>query len=341
MTQAEKLVSVLVPCLNEEANVERTHAEIQRVFHGLRGLDYELIFTDNHSTDRTFELLTAIAFRDPKVRVIRFARNEGYQRSVLAAYQAARGNCAIQMDCDLQDPPALIPKMLELWLAGHEVVYGVRRSVPDGLVIAGLRRSFYRLANALSQDDLPVNAGEFRLVDAKILSELRRVEDATPYVRGLVSSMGFSQVGLEYDRQARTAGASKFPLVKMIGMALDGILNHSLIPLRIASGVGIAVGLTTIFLLVGYLAGRLLFGQHWPAGFATTTVLLLLGITLNSLFLGIIGEYLGRIFLQMKSRSRPIVQLEIDNGGRTARHPPLDPVREPKVRLEPETESVT
>lgn len=339
MVGRTKLVSILVPCLNEEANVERAHSEIRRVFSGLRGYDYEIIFTDNHSTDRTFELLTAIAFGDSRVRVIRFARNEGYQRSVLAAYQAARGDCAIQIDCDLQDPPALIPEMLSRWEAGHEVVYGVRRSLPDGPLMAAVRRGFYRLANALSDDDLPVNAGEFRLVDARLINELRRVEDATPYVRGMVSSMGFSQVGLEYDRQARVAGTSKFPLSKMIGLALDGILNHSLVPLRIASLVGIAVGLTTIALIIGYIAARLLFGQNWPAGFATTTILLLLGITLNGLFLGIIGEYLGRIFLQLKCRARPIVQVEIDAHSRPWIGGTL--VSAPETPAEPQTASAS
>lgn len=312
MAGASKLVSVLVPCLNEEGNVERTHQRITAVFDGLDGYDCEIIFTDNHSSDRTFELLSAIAARDPRVRVIRFARNEGYQRSVLCAYQSARGACSVQIDCDLQDPPELIPQMLELWEQGHEVVYGVRKSLPDGPVTAAMRRGYYWLINALSEDDLPINAGEFRLVDARLLAEIRKVEDATPYVRGLVSAMGFSQVGFTYDRQARTAGDSKFPLSKMITLGLDGVLNHSLVPLRVASGVGIAVGVATILLIIGYLAGRMLFGQHWPAGFATTTLLLLLGITLNALFLGIIGEYLGRIFLQLKMRSKPIIEAEID-----------------------------
>lgn len=348
MTAKTRLVSILVPCFNEEAMVERAHAEIKRTFDALPDYQYELIFTDNHSTDRTFELLTSIAFKDAHVRVIRFARNEGYQRSVLAAYQAARGDCAIQVDCDLQDPPELIPEMLKLWDQGHEVVYGVRRSLADGPVITAIRRGFYRLINALSEDDLPVNAGEFRLVDARLLAELHKVEDATPYVRGLVSGMGFSQIGFSYDRQARTAGTSKFPMSKMIALAMDGIFNHSLVPLRIASAVGMVVGLSTIALIIAYLAGRILFGQDWPAGFATTTILLLLGITLNGLFLGVIGEYLGRIFLQLKARTRPIVQVEIDgnatlpgpvqqDSGKAV--PQFAAVKERSARREPETES--
>jgi glycosyltransferase involved in cell wall biosynthesis len=310
------LVSILVPAFNEEDNVERTHAEITRVFDALPEYDHEIVFTDNHSTDRTFALLSDIARRDPRVRVIRFARNYGYQRSLLVAYQSARGDCSVQVDCDLQDPPSLIPEMLERWREGHQVVYGIRRSLADGPVTATMRRVYYYLVNALSEDELPVNAGEFRLVDGRILAELRKVSDTSPYLRGLISSMGYSQVGLEYDRGARVAGESKFPLSKMISLGLDGVLNHSLIPLRMASGIGMLVGVCTLLLLVGYLAGRVIFGQNWPAGFATTTLLLLLGITLNALFLGIIGEYLGRIFQQVKERPRPIVEAVVDGGRR-------------------------
>lgn len=325
------LVSVVVPAYNEEATVERAYREITTVFDALPGHALELIFTDNHSTDATFPKLKAIAAADPRVRVVRFSRNNGYQRSLLVAYQRARGHCAIQIDCDLQDPPQLIPQMLDMWRQGHQVVYGIRRKLPDGPVVAGLRRGFYAGLNALSEDELPVNAGEFRLVDARVLAELRKVNDATPYLRGLISAMGFSQVGFPYDREARQAGESKFPLSKMVSLALDGLLNHSLVPLRVASITGLAVGTCTFLLTLGYLAGRLIFGQQWPAGFATTTMLILMGITLNAIFLGIIGEYLGRIFLQVKGSTAPIVEAElncavspatIDNGvfPRTRRH---------------------
>jgi len=306
------LVSVLVPAYNEEGSVERAHAEISRVFAGLPDYDHEILFMDNHSTDRTFSLLQGIAARDSHVRVVRFARNNGYDRSLLFAYQQARGDCSIQVDCDLQDPPDLIPEMLARWEQGHQVVYGVRRSLADGPVSTALRRWYYSMVNVLSEDELPLNAGEFRLVDGCILRELRKVRDTNPYVRGLISAMGFSQIGIEYDRGDRLAGESKFPLSKMIALGLDGVLNHSLIPLRVASVVGLVVGLVTMLLIIGYMIGRLVFGQDWPAGFATTTLLLLLGITLNALFLGVIGEYLGRIFMQLKGRAFPIVEVEIN-----------------------------
>lgn len=306
------LVSILVPVFNEEANVERTYRAIQDVFATLPDHEYELIFTDNHSRDATFPLLEAIAGRDPRVRVIRFARNYGYQRSLLVAYQNARGACAVQLDCDLQDPPELIPQMLALWQDGHQVIYGVRRLLTDPPLVILLRRAFYRIVNALSEDDLPRDAGEFRLVDRCILVQLREVNDVTPYLRGMISAMGFSQIGLPYDRAARIAGESKFPFGKMVELAVDGVLNHSLVPLRIASAVGLIVGLCTLVLIFGYLVARIFFGQTWPGGFATTTLLLLLGITLNAFFLGVIGEYLGRIFLQLKRMPAPIVERRIN-----------------------------
>jgi len=308
LTSIPTRVSIVVPAFNEEATVERCYATIVEVFAGLPDYDYEIVFTDNHSTDRTFPLLRKIAEADSRVKVIRFSRNYGYQRSVLVGYKNASGACAIQLDCDLQDPPELIPQMLARWREGHQVVYGVRRSLKDGWMTAMARRGFYRFINALSDDELPIDAGEFRLVDARILQELRLVEDTTPYIRGLISALGFSQVGIEYDRGERIAGKSKFSLKPMIALAVDGLLNHSLVPLRIASAVGLLVGSITFLLIFVYLLLRLTFGAAWPAGFATTTILMLMSITLNALFLGIIGEYLGRVFVQSKQRPSPVVE---------------------------------
>lgn len=339
MMPAPVLVSVLVPAFNEEENVARAHAAIAAVFDSLPDYQLELIFTDNHSTDRTFERLRAIARRDGRVSVYRFSRNVGYHRSVLFAYQQARGSCAILLDCDLQDPPELIPAMLMRWSEGHQVVYGIRTSLPDGAVTAGFRRIFYRGIRALSDDDLPVDAGEFRLVGRPILDELRLVDDTSPYVRGLISSMGFSQVGIPYDRRERVAGTSKFPLRRMVSMALDGLLNHSMVPLRLASGIALVVGAVTFLLILGYLIGRLFFGQDWPAGFATTTLLLLLSITLNAMCFGILGEYLGRVFQQTKGRPKPIVELALlpgseSSAGAGTRMPASAPsgMHEPPVR---------
>lgn len=315
------LVSVLIPAFNEEENVERAYTAVTRTFERLPDYALEIIFTDNHSSDRTFEILRGIAKQDERVKVIRFSRNFGYQRSLLCAYKAARGDCSIQIDCDLQDPPELIPKMLQLWRMDHQVVYGVRRTLQDSFVVASVRRAFYRFIASISEDELPIDAGEYRLCDRAILDELAKVNDRYPYLRGLISSMGFSQIGFEYDREDRVAGSSKFPLRSMVSLAMDGILNHSLLPLRLASYAGLFVGLLSFLLVFGYIVGRVLFGQQWPAGFATTTVLLLMSISLNAIFLGIIGEYLGRLFMQTRANADPIVETRLNF------HEPAVPLR--------------
>lgn len=306
------LVSVLVPAFNEEENVERAYDTIIKTFERLPDYECEIIVTDNHSTDRTFEILQRIAKQDPRVKVIRFSRNFGYQRSLLYGYKSASGACSIQIDCDLQDPPELIPKMLDMWRMGNQVVFGIRRTLPDGFVVATLRRTFYWLVAAISEDELPLNAGEYRLCDRVILDELRKVNDTSPYLRGLISSMGFSQVGFEYDRADRIAGTSKFPLKSMIALAFDGLLNHSLLPLRLASYAGLSIGLLSLIITFIYIVGRVLFGQDWPAGFATTTILLLMSISINAIFLGIIGEYLGRLFIQSRTNADPIIERKLN-----------------------------
>ena len=326
------LVSILVPVYNEEDNIERAYDAIVEVFATLPDYRYEIIVTDNHSTDRSAEILADLARRDPDVRVVRFARNYGYQRSLLVAHKLAAGACSVQIDCDLQDPPRLIPHMLEEWRRGAQVVYGVRRSRKEGPLVGFGRRVFYRLINALSEDELPHDAGEFRLCDRRILDELRLVDDTSPYLRGLISSMGFRQVGFPYDRDARVAGQSKFPFRAMLALSVDGILNHSLVPLRLASLISLLVGTATMLLTFGYLVGRLIFGQEWPEGFATTTVLLLMSITLNAMFLGIVGEYIGRIFMQSKRRLVPIIEtsLNVEREVPSSRQGRSDSVSEPK-----------
>ena len=311
-----KLVSLVVPVLDEEENVERLYAAVEAVIAPLADrYDFEYVFTDNHSRDRTFALLTALAAKDPKVRAFRFSRNFGFQRSIWTGYALARGDAAIQLDCDLQDPPALIPAFLQGWEEGHHVVYGVRRSRKEGFFITSVRRVFYRVIDFLSEDELPKDAGDFRLVDRRILEELRRIHDQQPYLRGTIAALGFRQKGVPYDRDERTHGESKFSYAALFRLAFDGILNHSTVPLRLATWTGLAVSAATALGIVGYGVGRLVFGQDWPAGFATTTVLLLLSLSLNAMFLGIIGEYVGRIYVQIKTRPLTVIEQRVDRLG--------------------------
>jgi len=314
-----KLLSFIVPVFNEEGNIESCYNAIDSMMVSLSDrYDYELIFTDNHSTDGNFQEMQRIAQQDHRVKILRYSRNFGHQRSVYAGYAHASGDAAVQIDCDLQDPPDLVPEFVALWEQGYKVVYGIRRSRKEGWLINGVRKVFYRVIDLLSEDHLPRDAGDFRLLDRRVREELGKIEDFQPYLRGTIASMGFEQIGVPYDRRERVWGSSKVPLREMLRIALDGLLNHSVAPLRFATYTGLLVSVGAFCLLIGFLVGKLTFGQNWPAGFATITILILLSITLNTLFLGIIGEYLGRIYRQGKRRPMVIIEEEINIGaGRT------------------------
>jgi dolichol-phosphate mannosyltransferase len=303
-----RLISLVMPVYNEEANVDRAHAALTAIFEKLPQYDLEFVFTDNHSEDRTFEHLAALAKTDERVKVMRFTRNYGFQRSLLTAYRNASGDAAIQVDCDLQDPPELIPQFIALWEKGHDVVVGLRRRREEPALLTLGRRVFYSLLDRISDDPLTRDAGDFRLVDRSVIDRLKELNDYNPYVRGVVSSFAARETGVPYDRAPRLHGRSKFPVRKLVGFALDGIIGHSVLPLRLASYAGLSISIFVFLLAMFYLFEALLFRHSWPSGFATLVVIMLFGISLNAIFLGIIGEYVSRIYQQV--RFRPLVTVE-------------------------------
>ncbi|MCW5772526.1 MAG: glycosyltransferase family 2 protein [Rhodospirillaceae bacterium] len=312
---SRRLISICVPVFNEEDNIVPLYERLVPVLARFDDrYDFELLFTDNHSEDETFVRLAELTLKDKRIRVLRFSRNFGFQRSVLFNYANARGDAAIQIDCDLQDPPELFAEFIAKWEAGYQVIYGIRRSRPgDSRLLAAARRVFYRLIDRLSEDRLPHDAGDFRLVDRRVLDQLRFVRDQQPYVRGLIATMGFRQIGIPYDRSARARGKSKFKLRHLIGLAFDGILHHSVVPLRLATGIGLAAFAATFLGILYYVVARLVFGAEWPQGWTTLAILVLFSIGLNALLLGIIGEYIGRIFKNVKAMPLVIVEDVIDH----------------------------
>ncbi len=311
------LISVCTPVYNEEDNVERCIAAVRELFEKtLTDCDYEHVFTDNHSTDGTFPKLARIAAEDPRVRVIRFSRNFGYQRSIMTGYRHAVGDAAIQLDCDLEDPPRIAAEFVRLWRQGYKVVYGVRRGRVEPRAVQLARRVFYRTLALISEDPLPENAGDFRLLDRAVIDALARIHDPSIYIRGRVATLGFEQAGVEYDRDARIAGRTKFNVWRLMSLAIDATLSHSVVPLRIATGVGLLMFVLAGALIVVYVAARLVWGASWPGGFATLAVLVLLGIGLNGLFLGIIGEYLARIYRHLKEHPDVVIEQAVGVPGR-------------------------
>ncbi|MEK7989609.1 MAG: glycosyltransferase family 2 protein [Thiotrichaceae bacterium] len=310
---SKKLISIIIPCYNEEENVHRAFNIVKQIFDTeLKNYDFEVIFTDNHSEDNTFTELKKIAKKHKNVRVARFSRNFGFNKSVLTGYRLARGDAAIQMDCDVQDSPDHFPTFIQYWEQGHDVVVGIREKRQEAAWILVLRKGFYRILATISQDNLVVDGGDFRLVDKEILNQLRQLHDATPYVRGLISTLSKNQTGFTYERQQREFGQSKFPLLRLIGLAIDGITSHSIVPLRLASFTGFVIAFGTLFLALLYFISKILFGTEWPVGFATQTIIQLLGISMNAIFLGIIGEYVSRIHQQLQQRPITIIQDSIN-----------------------------
>jgi glycosyltransferase involved in cell wall biosynthesis len=304
-----KTISIVIPAYNEADTVRRTYEAVTEVMRRLADrYAYEIVFTDNHSTDGTDAILADIAAADPRVRVARFSKNFGLQASIFAGYALSSGDAAIQLDCDLQDPPELIPEFVAAWERGYQVVYGVRRSRQEGRSITAARRLFYRLLSRLGTDELPLDAGEFRLVDRALIREMTKFADYHPFLRTSIAWMGFRQTGIAYDRAPRAAGRSKFSLWSLLGFALDGIVAHSIAPLRIATALGVAIGaISVVAAILVFVAGLFLGARRW-LGMAGLALLTTISLSVNAILLGVIGEYLGRLYVQ--SKGRPLVIIE-------------------------------
>ena len=307
------LISIVIPVYNEEKNIRLAYNAVVEQFSKLDGRYlFEIVFTDNHSIDGTEFELEQLASEDKRVRVLRFSRNFGFQRSVLTAYRNARGDAAIQLDCDLQDPVEVIPKFIAAWEEGHDVVVGIRAERQESAALSFGRRLFYWLVTAISDDNIVQNAGDFRLVDRTVIERLKSVNDAKPYTRGLISSLAARQTGIVYDRRARLFEKSKFPLRRLTGIAADGIINHSLVPLRLAGYLGFLIFAGSCLLTLYYICAWLVAGQSWPVGFATSTLLILVSLGMNGMFIGILGEYIGRIYDQTRTRPLTIIARSIN-----------------------------
>jgi polyisoprenyl-phosphate glycosyltransferase len=309
----KKLISIIIPVFNEEDNINSLYSALLKFIEKINGkYEFEFVFTDNHSKDKTFNLITELAGKDKRIKAARFSKNFGFQKSIFTGYTLASGDAAIQIDCDLQDPPEVIIEFLSLWEKGYKVVYGIRKNRKEFWLMNLARKIFYRMINVLSEEPLPLDAGDFRLVDRKVLDILKEIDDSTPYLRGTIATLGFNQIGIEYNREERKKGKSKFSFKDLFNLAMDGILNHSVIPLRIATYTGGLISLSAFICMIAYFIMKIFWGNSWPAGFTTIILLLLLSLGLNSLFLGIIGEYIGRIYHQVKKRPITIIEKQIN-----------------------------
>jgi len=296
------LISVVVPCFNEQEVLPATHARLAAVMESMESFDYEIVYVDDGSRDETGEMLRQLQASDGHVRVLFLSRNFGHQMASTAGLDAAEGDAVVLIDADLQDPPELIPEMVARWKEGYDVVYGQRRR-REGETAFKLftAKVFYRLFHRLAAIDMPLDTGDFRLMDRRVVQAVRRLRERDRFLRGMVSWMGFRQTAVLYRRAPRAAGQSKYPVWKMLRFALDGIFSFSVLPLRLATVLGAGVlGAATVALLYALVAW-VSTGQWVGGGAALVMAMLLLG-GVQLLCLGVIGEYVGRIYGEAKQR---------------------------------------
>ncbi|HUR94005.1 MAG TPA: glycosyltransferase family 2 protein [Gemmatimonadales bacterium] len=302
------IVSVVIPCYNEEGTLRETHRRVRQSISRFSGYEFEIVYVDDGSADATPALLRDLQADDPHVRVVYLARNFGHQFAVSAGLAHATGDAVAIMDADLQDPPEVIGEMLERWRQGFEVVYGVRvdreGETRFKLWTASL---FYRLINRLSDTNIPLDTGDFRLLDRKVVDAIVRMPERDRFLRGMVSWAGYRQTGVPYRRAARFAGETKYPLAKMVRFALDGIISFSVKPLRLSTLLGfLSAGIALVAII--YALGMRLFSQSWVTGWTALIIAILFLGGIQLISLGIIGEYIGRLYGEAKRRPLYLVR---------------------------------
>jgi glycosyltransferase involved in cell wall biosynthesis len=297
--------SVVVPVYNEQENIRALWHRTQSALESA-GLDFEVVFVDDGSRDGTPDLLDRLHDEQERAVIVRLSRNFGHQAAICAGLQHARGQAVVVMDGDLQDPPELIPDLVRLWREDYDVVYAVRRKRSEGLLKRLGYRAFYLLLGLISELEMPLDSGDFCLMDRRIVNALNRLPEKCRFVRGLRSFLGFRQVAFEYDRPAREAGQPKYTLRKLSGLAVDGLVSFSGYPLRMVTYLGMAtVGVALA--LTAWALNDAIRHHSAPQGWASILIVVLFMGAVQLLSLGIIGEYIRLIFLETKNRPTYIV----------------------------------
>lgn len=316
MSAAPRTVSVVCPVFNEEDGIYEFYTRATKALEALApSCSYELLFVNDGSRDNTSEILNKLADDDKRVALIEFSRNFGHQLAITAGIDRAKGDAVVVIDSDLQDPPEVIAEMVDKWAEGFDVVYGQRTTRPgESRFKLWSAKAFYRVINTLSDVELPLNAGDFRLMDRKVVEALKEIREENRYMRGLVSWVGFRQFALPYERDVRYAGETKYSLRKMLRFAADGISSFSEKPLRLAIQLGAMVTIGSFLLAMYVLIGKIADPDSQLPGYASMmTVMLFLGGA-QLLSIGILGQYMGRTYRETKRRPLYIVanQVNID-----------------------------
>jgi glycosyltransferase involved in cell wall biosynthesis len=297
-----KRISVVTGCFNEEENVKELYEQVKALFNDLREYEYEHIFIDNASKDRTVTILKEIAQKDRRVKIIVNTRNFGHIRSPFHALMQARGDAVISIVADLQDPPIVIKEFIKKWEEGYKIVIGVKTQSEESPFFFAFRKAYYNLVGRLSEVELIKNFTGFGLYDQKVIDTLRSIDDPYPYFRGLICDIGFERAVIQYVQPSRKRGFTKNNFYTLYDLAMLGITNHSKVPLRLATMTGFIVALISLLVALGYFGYKLIFWENFQVGMAPLVIGLFFFSSVQLIFIGIIGEYIGAIHTQVLKR---------------------------------------
>lgn len=304
-----KKISVVVPMYNEEEVASVCYERLTGVLGGIKNYDYEIIFVNDGSQDKTLEILKSIVKKDSCVSYVSFSRNFGHQAAVVAGLKQVTGDATVIIDADMQDPPEVIPDMIKEWENGNDVVYAVRKTRKGESKFKLLTaKAFYRVLNKLSDVDIPVDTGDFRLIDKKVVDTLNSLPEHNKFMRGLVSWVGFRQTPYEYERQERIAGKTKYPFKKMLKLAFDGIMSFSTKPLKIIGMIGIFAVIVSFLLLIYTLVSYVFNLNYLIPGWASimVTIIFLSGVQFMAIW--VMSEYVARIYDEVRHRPEYIIE---------------------------------
>jgi len=300
------MISIVIPAYNEAGNIKAIADKVSKELQETGS--YEIIFVDDGSTDSTLHEIKKVAKNNQFVKYLSFSRNFGHQKAVKAGLDYAEGDCVISMDADLQHPPELINQLIEKWQDGYDIVYTVRKDMQGvGFFKKTTSRIFYKLINWISDVDIPLGAADFRLLDNKVVNEIRKFKENYLFLRGLVSWLGYRQAGIEYAIQNRHAGSSKYTVRKMISFAIQGITSFSTMPLRISMLIGFVISFFAFLYMLYALFVKIYYQTALPGWTSILISVLFLG-GIQLMFLGLIGEYLGKMFIETKNRPSYVIK---------------------------------
>lgn len=305
-------LSVIVPCFNEEAVITESYNRIKMVLDGISSLQSEIIFINDGSTDKTEEILSSIAANNMNVKVLHFSRNFGHQPAVTAGIHYCSSDLAVIIDADLQDPPEIIPQLIETQKREKaNVVFCVREKRNGESFLKKLTaRIFYRSMNYLSEVNIPLDTGDFRLIDRQVMNEFKKFREKGKYIRGIISWIGFKQVPFKYQREARFAGETKYPIGKMIHFATTAMLYFSKKPLKLATGLGFITVLIGVVYAIWALIGKIVGFSHALSGWSSIIILIVFFGGVQLLTVGVLGQYIGILFDEIKDRPEYIIEKE-------------------------------